>query len=117
MSEPTACDAAPCSTTHAYCDSCDLFVGLDGLHVIAVERDEGGGLVVMGVRAGADGLPFVRRRGAQPRAARGRTDRQPCFGRPTRVRSLSRRWACREPVCPVGVFTGQDERVARPVRC
>ena len=29
-----------------YCERCDLLVGLDGLHVIGVERDDGGRLVV-----------------------------------------------------------------------
>ncbi len=40
MSEPTLC----CRTSGGYCDRCDLLVGLDGLHVTAVERDDGGGL-------------------------------------------------------------------------
>ncbi len=42
MPEPTLC----CSALGGYCDRCDLLVGLDGLRVIAVERDEGGGLTV-----------------------------------------------------------------------
>ena len=38
----------------------------------------------------------------------------PAFGRPTRVVWRKRRWTCLEAACPVGVFTEQDERVARP---
>lgn len=44
MSEPTGC-AAPCHDD-CYCINCDLLVGLDGLHVVGVERDDGGGLVI-----------------------------------------------------------------------
>lgn len=115
MSEPTACAATRWSTTRAYCDNCDLLVGLDGLHVITVERDEGGGLVVTvesapelmgcpscGVVAHSHGRRLVE------------LIDSPCFGRPTRVRWLKRRWACREPTCQVAVFTEQDEQIARP---
>ena len=42
MSEPTLC----CRASGGYCDRCDLLVGLDGLHVIGVDRDDGGGLTV-----------------------------------------------------------------------
>lgn len=42
MPEPTLC----CRARGGYCDRCDLLVGLDGLHVIGVERDDGGRLVV-----------------------------------------------------------------------
>ncbi|WP_156875800.1 hypothetical protein [Ornithinimicrobium pekingense] len=37
MSEPTSCCRALC-TGGAYCHNCDLLVGLDGLHVTAVDR-------------------------------------------------------------------------------
>jgi len=36
MTEPTACCAARCCSPIAYCDNCDLLVGLDGLHVLDV---------------------------------------------------------------------------------
>ncbi len=38
----------------------------------------------------------------------------PCFGAPTVVWWRKRTWECVEPSCPVGVFTEQDERVAKP---
>ena len=41
MSEPESC----CRVSDAYCDRCDLLVGLASLHVIGLKRDEGGGLV------------------------------------------------------------------------
>ena len=42
MPEPMLC----CHAAGGYCERCDLLVGLDGLHVIGVERDDGGRLVV-----------------------------------------------------------------------
>lgn len=42
MSEPTSC----CLALGGYCERCDQLVGLDGLHVTAVDRDDGGLLVV-----------------------------------------------------------------------
>ena len=38
MPEPTSC----CRCVGDYCDRCDLLVGLEGLHVVGVERDDGG---------------------------------------------------------------------------
>lgn len=42
MPESTLCCLGP----GGYCDRCELFVGQDGLHRTAVERDEGGALTV-----------------------------------------------------------------------
>ena len=38
MGEPTSC----CRSGGGYCDRCDLLVGLDGLRVVGVDRDDGG---------------------------------------------------------------------------
>jgi transposase len=38
----------------------------------------------------------------------------PCFGRPVEIRWRKRTWRCREPDCPAGVLTEQDEALARP---
>ena len=115
MSEPTACDAARCSSAHTYCDNCDLLVGLEGLHVLSVERDEDGALTVTmestpavmgcrscGVIAHSHGRRMVE------------LIDSPCFARPARIRWRKRTWSCPEPTCPVGTFTEQDEQVARP---
>ena len=114
MSEPTGC-AGRCHLLDFYCDRCDLLVGLDCLHVIGVERDEGGGLRVTvesartvmgcpacGVVASSHGRRTVRLVDA------------PSFGRPVELRWRKRTWECPEPSCPVGVFTEQDERIAEP---
>jgi len=42
MPEPMSC----CRAAGSYCERCDLLVGLDGLRVIGVGRDEHGALTV-----------------------------------------------------------------------
>ena len=115
MPEPTSC----CRAEGGYCDRCDLLVGLPGLRVIAVERDDGasgsGALTVtvesapavMGCRACgvlAHGHGRVRVRLVDA----------PAMGRPVRIVWLKRRWVCPELGCPVGTFVEQDDRVAAP---
>lgn len=114
MSEPTACPDARCHLDWPYCSRCDLLVGLDGLHVLAVDRDDGVGLRVVvesasvvvgcpscGVVAHSHGRREVRLVDA------------PCFDRPVRLVWRKRTWRCAEPSCPVGTFTEQNEQVAR----
>ena len=111
MSEPTSC----CRALGGYCERCDVLVGLDGLHVIGVERDDGGALVVTveseptvmgcpscGVVAHGHGRVVV-----------GLVD-APAMGRPVRVRWRKRRWVCPDPGCPVATFVEQDERITAP---
>ncbi len=38
MTEPKACGAARCLSLSAYCDNCDVLVGLVGLHVVEVDQ-------------------------------------------------------------------------------
>jgi transposase len=92
-----------------------LLVGLDGLHVIGVERDDGGRLVIevesestlmgcpaCGVVAHGHGRVVVRLVDA------------PAMGRPVTIRWRKRRWVCPDAGCPVGTFVEQDERIAAP---
>ena len=112
MPEPTLCCRVPGGE---YCDRCDLLVGLPGLHVVAVERDGGDGLVVTvesapepmgcrscGVIAHGHGRVNVRLVDA------------PAFGRPVRIVWRKRRWVCPEPACAVSSFLEQDEQIAAP---
>ena len=111
MDEPTFC----CGAAGGYCDRCDLLVDLPGLHVIGVEHDTAGRVVVTvesapgpvwcpacGVVAIGHGRDVVTLVDA------------PCFGRPVRVRWRKRRWRCLEPSCSRTVFVEQDDRVAAP---
>jgi hypothetical protein len=92
-----------------------LLVGLDGLHVIAVERDGSDRLVVT-VESEAE-VMGCRSCGVIAHG-HGRVDVRlvdaPAFGHPVRIIWRKRRWLCREPVCEVGSFVEQDEAVAAP---
>ena len=98
-----------------YCARCDVLVGREGLHVLKVVRDDGGGLVVdvesapalmgcpaCGVVAWGHGRVVVRLVDA------------PAMGRPVRIRWRKRRWVCPDPDCAVGTFVEQDENIAAP---
>ncbi len=111
MSQPTSC----CRGGGGYCARCDLLVGLEGLHVLQVDRDDGGGLTVTVESAPAlMGCPAcgVVARG-HGRVVVGLVD-GPSMGRPVRIRWRKRRWVCPDPDCAVGTFVEQDERVAAP---
>jgi len=111
LSEPALC----CRVSGGYCDRCDLLVGLDGLHVTAVERDDGGGLTVTVESAAA---PMGCRSCGVVAHAHGRVEVRlvdaPAMGRPVRVRWRKRRWLCPDPACRVRSFVEQDEQIAAP---
>ncbi len=114
MSEPTLCCRAP----GGHCDRCDLLVGLEGLHVIAVERDDGSGRAGLAVTVASAPGPMGCPRCGVVAHAHGRVEVHlldaPAMGRPVRIVWRKRRWVCPEPTCPVGSFMEQDERVAAP---
>ena len=111
MPDPTSC----CHATGGYCQRCDLLVGLPGLHVTGVHRDDAGlrvevesrppavmGCPACGVVAHAHGRQRVVLIDA------------PCFTAPVKLWWRKRRWLCPEPSCPVTSFMEQDPEVARP---
>lgn len=59
VSEAVACPDARCLRDWPYCRRCELLVGLDGLHVVAVERDRAGGGLSVAVESppGPQGCP------------------------------------------------------------
>jgi transposase len=118
VSEPTACAPArscpdPCSDS-SYCDRCDLLVGVEGFHVVAVAVSGGGVQVV--IESASE--PMGCRTCGVIAQSHGRRDVRlvdvPCFGRPVRLVWRKRTWRCEEPRCAVKVFTERDERLARP---
>jgi transposase len=111
MNEPTSC----CRARGGYCERCDVLVGLDGLRVIGVEREDRGALVVM-----VESEPALMGCPACGVVAHGHGRVEitlvdaPAMGRPVRIRWRKRRWVCPDPGCPVGTFVEQDERIATP---
>jgi len=63
VSEPMACPDARCLHDSPYCSGCDLLVGLDGLHVVAVATDQTSGGLSVAVESppGPQGCPVVWR--------------------------------------------------------
>jgi transposase len=112
MTEPTLC--CPCSG--GYCDRCDLLVGLPGLHVIGVERDEGDESLTVTVESepGVMGCPTC----GVVAHGHGRVNvtliDAPWAGRPVRVVWRKRRWVCPVAVCARRSFVEQHEDIARP---
>ena len=110
MTEPTLC-----CPVGGYCDRCDVLVGLPGLRVIGVVRDQSDALTVT-----VESAPTVMgcRACGVVAHAHGRVDVRlvdaPAFGRPVRIVWRKRRWVCTDPGCPVGTFVEQDENVAGP---
>jgi len=110
MPEPTLC----CRVCDDYCQRCDLHVGLERLHVIAVERDDGGGALTITVESqhgvmGCHGCGVVAH-------GHGRVEVRlidaPAMGCAVRIIWRKRRWVCPEPTCPIRSFVEQDERIA-----
>jgi hypothetical protein len=115
LSEPTARAVARCHHDTGYCTNCDLLVGLDGLHVIAVQRDAEGRLRV--VVESAPAVMGCRTCGVVAHSHGRREVRlvdAPCLGRPVELVWRKRTWRCGQGSCPVGTFTEQDGAVAAP---
>ena len=113
MTNLTACCAAR-SPAKAYCESCDLLVGLGDLHVLHVERGPDSLTVRVESAPSVMGCPKC----GVVAASHGRREAHlvdaPCFGRPVQVVWRKRTWRCAEPLCPSGSFTEQDPEVAAP---
>ncbi|MCE0488300.1 ISL3 family transposase [Ornithinimicrobium sediminis] len=113
MSDPTSCCPAVCAGG-AYCDNCDLFLGLDGVHVTTVDR--GVDLLTLTVESAMvpTGCPAC---GVVAESLGRRTVRlvdAPCFSTPVVLLWRKRRYRCREDLCEVVTFTEQDPDLARP---
>lgn len=116
MSEPTGCARA--RSDSCYCSRCDLLVGLGGFHVVEVaehHRRHGPGL-----RIAVESAPRVEgcRVCGVIAHSHGRREVRlvdtPSMGRPVELIWRKRTWRCAEPACPGGVFTEQDDDLARP---
>jgi transposase len=116
VSEGTTCSRT-CSAS-CYCSRCDLLVGLDGLHVTAVEEVTGKRGALLRVEVESPARVEGCRACGVVMGSHGRREVRlidtPCFGRPVELRWRKRTWRCAERDCPGGLVTEQDERVAAP---
>ena len=110
MSHPTCC----CCASLDRCDRCDLLVGLEGFHLVAVARRERG--LVLDIEscyrcAGCPGCGVIAQ-------GHGRMVVEvidaPWAGVPVRIRWFKRRWICREHTCQTVTFLEHDERMCAP---
>lgn len=112
MCEPTT---GACARRDAadYCDRCDVLVGLDGLHVIGVERTDTGLTVTVESPPRPGGCPVC----GVIAASHGRRTvtlvDTPCFGRPVTLVWRKRTWCCAEPDCTVQGFTEAHPEIAK----
>lgn len=107
------CDCISCCrVSGGYCQRCDVLVGLPGLHVVGVVREE------MGFRIGVEsslevmGCPACGVVAHSHGRQRVELIDAPCLGVPVRLWWLKRRWRCPEPSCEVVSFMEQDPQVA-----
>ena len=111
MCEPTtgaqARRAAP-----VYCVRCDVLVGLDGLHVLAVQRGDAGLTVTVESVERPAGCPVCGVVAASHGRRRVTLVDTPCFGRPVKVVWLKRTWRCADLDCGAKGFTEQHPEVA-----
>jgi transposase len=95
-----------CGSGARWCARADAIFDVPGMHVLDVNGDDRGRLVVTvesdQVQAGCPSCGVIA-------ASHGRRPRMlhdaPCLGRVTVLRWLKRLWRCREPDCPIGVFS------------
>ena len=111
MTDSTSCCRAP----SGYCERCDLLLGLPGLHVVGVQRDDAGLRVeVESVRPEVMGCPAC----GVIAHAHGRQKVElidaPCFTAPVKLWWRKQRWLCPEPTPPVTSFMEQDPDIAQP---
>ena len=116
MTEPTTSTGA-CSADLS-CSRCDLLVGLRGLHVTVVEEVTGRrGPFLRVIVESPQRVEGCRACGVVMRS-HGRRDVRlidtPCFARPVELIWRKRTWRCSEPSCAAGMFTEQDDVIARP---
>lgn len=114
MTDSMSCCACQHAPTPSYCTNCDLLVGLEGYHVIGVDREPELLTVRVESPPGLMGCPAC----GVVASSRGRRTRRlvdtPCFGTPVVLVWVKRTWACPEPACPVKSFSEVDEALAPP---
>lgn len=96
------------------CPCCDAWLGLPGLHVIAVHHDDQGVVVTAASEHTEQGCPSC---GVLAKVHDTRSVTlidAPAMGRPMRLRWAKHRYVCREHLCDQHTFTETDPRIAPP---
>ncbi|HET9561631.1 MAG TPA: helix-turn-helix domain-containing protein [Propionibacteriaceae bacterium] len=95
-----------CGSGARCCGRADAIFDVAGMHVLEVRNDAEGRLIVTvesdQVQTGCPSCGVIA---ASHRRRPRMLHDAPCLGRITMVRWLKRLWRCREPACPVGVFS------------
>ncbi|GAA3076372.1 MULTISPECIES: ISL3 family transposase [Actinomycetes] len=99
---------------HTSCHHCDVLVGLEGLHVIDVDRSARAGALIVTVESSPSGTGCPDCGVIATSAGRKTIELidAPVYGAPARLRWRKRRWRCGDPDCSTGVFTEQNPVVA-----
>ena len=104
-------DHSTCASSALWCSRTDSLFDVPGMHVLGVDRQPD--RVVLTVESDADvgGCPVC----GVVAVGHGRRRRvvadAPCFGVRVRLVWLARLWRCREPSCPVRVFTERHDLI------
>ncbi|WP_022924897.1 ISL3 family transposase [Serinicoccus marinus] len=113
MNQPTSCCRTP-GADSAYCHDCDLLLGLDGLHVLKVDRAPDLLTVTVESAPAPAGCPACGVVAESHGRRVARLVDAPCFSTPVVLLWRKRRYRCREDSCEVGTFTEQEPALARP---
>jgi len=104
-------DHSTCASSVSWCPRTDTLFDVPGMHVLTVERAPTRFVLTVESDADVGGCPAC----GVVAVGHGRRRRSvadaPCFGLPVRLMWLARLWRCREPACPVGVFTERHDLV------
>lgn len=104
-------DHSTCASGASWCPRTDLLFDVPGVHVLTVQCDETRFALTVETDADVGGCPAC----GVVAVGHGRRRRviadAPAFGVPVRLTWLARLWRCREPSCPVGVFTERHDLV------
>jgi transposase len=100
-----------CGSGHRWCPRADRLLGLDGLHVLDVDRTAERLVVTIESDADIGGCPGC----GVVAVGHGRRIHTvadaPCFGTTVRLRWAKRIWRCREPACPRQTFSEVHDQI------
>ena len=104
-------DHSTCASSASWCPRTDLLFDVPDMHVLTIRREDMRFVLTIESDADTSGCPSC----GVVAVGHGRRRRvvadAPAFGVPVRLIWHARLWRCREPACPVGVFTERHDLV------